>query len=469
MRLCAPMCDDGQMIRLILAKELRLQMGRPILLGSAGVLIFLMGLSGGIASAHFRAARAAWQDRATLQQEGIRQTEYDLSRLIVLDYTWELPPHPLLFIASDDDLPRVIRAEGFLGGSLALQETTRGHPWIVVPRPFDWTFLIGLLFSFFVIILAHGTIAEEKERGTLSLVLSYPISRVQLLVGKLLAHGIVISVVFLASVLASLLMIILLKSIPLSQWERIGMSVGVGLLYLYLFLLISLIVSCLTHRAVTSLLLLISLWVFWGILIPQAATIVVERLIPYPSEEEWVERQRPSLGPDALRYALSQLRGQEADRAALARWMARWYEAYVSDQNRWLRERVNAMVRQVAAVHRINQLSPVMTFQMAEREICGTSHHRSLAFVMQVLSHRMELYEALRHVASRSTGSTEEIIFPYELGSAKARPEDLPTFRFIEPPLAVTSALAIPVGLLLMEFLIGTIVLFSVFARYDVR
>lgn len=463
------MCGDGQMVRLILVKELRLQMGRPILLGSAGVLIFLMGLSGGIASAHFRAARAAWQDRAILQQEDMRQTEYTLSRLIVLTYTWELPPRPLFFIASDDDLPRVIRAEGFLGGSLALQETAREYSRIVAPHPFDWTFLIGLLFSFFVIILAHGTIAEEKERGTLSLVLSYPISRVQLLVGKLLAHGIIISVVFLASVLASLIVIILLKSIPLNQWGRIGMSIGIGLLYLHLFLLISLIVSCLTHRAVTSLLLLISLWVFWGIFIPQAATIVVERLIPYPSEEEWVERQRPSLGPDALRYALSQLRGQEADRAALARWMARWYEAYVSDQNRWLRERVNAMVRQVEAVRRITHASPIMTFQMAQREICGTSHHRSLAFIMQVLSHRMELYEALRYAASRSAGSMEEMIFPYELGSAKARPEDLPAFHFVEPPLAVTSALAIPVGLLLAEFLIGTIVLFSVFARYDVR
>ena len=87
------------------------------------------------------------------------------------------------------------------------------------------------------------------------------------------------------------------------------------------------------------------------------------------------------------------------------------------------------MVRQVEAVQRINHLSRVMPFQMAEQEICGTSYQRSLAFVTQVLRHRMEFYEALRHVASRSTGGTEEIVFPYELGSAKARPEDLPTIR----------------------------------------
>lgn len=51
-------------------------------------------------------------------------------------------------------------------------------------------FLIPLI----ALLLAYDTVVGERERGTLDLLLSYPLSRSQLLTGKLLGHGLILAV-----------------------------------------------------------------------------------------------------------------------------------------------------------------------------------------------------------------------------------------------------------------------------------
>lgn len=60
------------------------------------------------------------------------------------------------------------------------------------------TTLAGFVIPLVGLLVAHDTIVGERDRGTLPLILSYPLSRTDLAVGKLLGHAAVLAVSILA-------------------------------------------------------------------------------------------------------------------------------------------------------------------------------------------------------------------------------------------------------------------------------
>jgi ABC-2 type transport system permease protein len=93
-------------------------------------------------------------------------------------------PNPLGFIAVGGDQDRPSGYSVDPGGE------TRPQP--VNPRSFklpsvpalDWSFLVRVLFSLYIILLGYDAVAGEKEMGTLRIVLANPLGRVKLLAGK---------------------------------------------------------------------------------------------------------------------------------------------------------------------------------------------------------------------------------------------------------------------------------------------
>ena len=67
----------------------------------------------------------------------------------------------------------------------------------------DWVF-IGVLMSFFAILFTFDAIAEERARGTLSLMMSNTVSRGQVLLGKYLGAFLTLMVPLTIGILMNL-------------------------------------------------------------------------------------------------------------------------------------------------------------------------------------------------------------------------------------------------------------------------
>jgi len=157
----------------------------------------------------------------------------------------------------------------------------------------DWAFIIKLLFSIFAILFTFDAICGEKEKGTLALVCSNSVPRGNIVVGKYLGAILTLIVPLFTGVIINILIIIFLGKINLSAQMsvRICLIILVNLIYLSVLVLLGLSISNATHRAPTSLLFSLGIWLMLVIVIPTLAGIAGGRLSKMPTESEFAERQ----------------------------------------------------------------------------------------------------------------------------------------------------------------------------------
>jgi len=127
-------------------------------------------------------------------------------------------------------------------------------------------FMVGVtsfIIPLIAIILGFATISGEAENGSLYVVLSYPVSRLEVLIGKLLGLGSVISVsVFLGFGVGGLIIALTAgtESIINFIWF-IFLTIFIGIIYLNLAILGSTISKTRTRSIAFGLLIL-----FWGMI-----------------------------------------------------------------------------------------------------------------------------------------------------------------------------------------------------------
>ena len=138
----------------------------------------------------------------------------------------------------------------------------------------NWVF-IGVLMSFFAILFTFDAIAEERSRGTLSLMMSNTVSRGQVLLGKYLGAFVTLMVPLIVSILMNLLIIVLSRNIPFGsgEWLRILGMVGLFALLISTFIFLGLFFSSRVSNAITSLVWLLLTWVFLAFMSFRACSV----------------------------------------------------------------------------------------------------------------------------------------------------------------------------------------------------
>ena len=162
------------------------------------------------------------------------------------------------------------------------------NPLAAVFGAFDLIFIVKMALSLFAILLIYDAICGEREKGTLKLSLSNSVPRDKLLLGKFIGGYISLCVPLLLPMLIGLIYLSLHPSIVLAgeDWQRIGFIFLLFLLYLTVFFCLGLLVSSLTVRSATSLIVLLFIWSVWGIVVPKVAVIVAGHLRPIPVATE---------------------------------------------------------------------------------------------------------------------------------------------------------------------------------------
>jgi ABC-type transport system involved in multi-copper enzyme maturation permease subunit len=158
----------------------------------------------------------------------------------------------------------------YLAGSQTTNDTVFGDMQTTV---FGLLGISSILIPLIAIILGFGTISGEAESGALSVVLSYPVSRLEVLLGKLLGLGFVIVLAVLAGF--GIGGVIITATVSGESWGGYLAFMGLTIFLGFIFLSLSICVSAFFKRRITSIGggLIIFFWgmiigsVFFGILL----------------------------------------------------------------------------------------------------------------------------------------------------------------------------------------------------------
>jgi len=165
-----------------------------------------------------------------------------------------------------------VLATGFMGTAANLQFSAEF-------ASIDFLFVVRVILSLLAIFLSYDTISGEYERGTLKLMLSHPVSRASILLGKAMAGCVCLLIPLVMSFIVGIVIAQLVGDIEFTseEWLRISLVFGITVLCLMSFYMIGLVVSSRTHHASTSLVILLLIWIAGVFLVPGIAKTAVGR------------------------------------------------------------------------------------------------------------------------------------------------------------------------------------------------
>ena len=164
-------------------------------------------------------------------------------------------------------------------------ETIDDNPFSVLFPTVDLTFIIGIVMSLLALLFAYDAVCGELEMGTLALMASYPIKKPMLILGKWL--GGYFSLILPCSV-GWLLGLLVLSThphiqLPVTDWGALGLIIIGALVYLACFFALGVLISTLTARPSTAIVVLLFLWTLFVFVIPNLSPNLAKAFSPIPS------------------------------------------------------------------------------------------------------------------------------------------------------------------------------------------
>jgi ABC-type transport system involved in multi-copper enzyme maturation permease subunit len=362
--------------------------------------------------------------------------------------------------------PLSIFAKGLTGENLGFSGADAGryrNPLFSLFQTPDVAYVVTVVVSLLALLFVFDAVCGEKERGTLKLVLSNSVPRDILLLGKWIGGYVTLIIPFLVAFLAGLAYIIISGATTFGGEGaiRLGLTILIALLYISIFFTLGLVISTLTHRASTALLIALFVWVVWILIIPNIAPVIAKITVPVPTlqkitaEKEAINREieirRERLSRTTLGY------GSKAEKM--------WQE--LQDEGKRRRDRLDnfhdeKVKTQMMVTKTLSRLSPSASFTYAATGLAetGTSLPEHLKTAQKRLGDEVQAYwQALWE--KQNSGKLEAGWF---------KPEALPRLRVFDERISdsVNEAL---VDLVLMViynvlFFMGA---YTLFLRYDVR
>jgi len=465
------------MIKLIFLREVLDQFTSLRFYLSLMLIIFLTGLGGVVYSVKYRTEVREY--RMALTQYEQQLSDKTIDDLVAIRHPAQKPPLKLAFLADGGQgtVPNFYTQALDAWIWPQLYGTQSSNYRLRPLEAIDWNFVVRVVLSLIAFVIAYDTLCGEKQRGTLSLTMSYPVSRWQVLAGKFLAAWTCVAVAFIAGALLNLAIVIGYGQIELPPPD-IGKVVTVTLLSLLasgFFVLIALFVSTLTHKATTSLVILLLVWVGLVVAVPGASGMLAYKLKPIPTSEE-VDRRMQAIFDEIMQEYKgrgSSWRGRrfgKVDNYAWERISAEAQNKRYARQEAVRREFLRQKFAQVKLARTLSSISPTSLFQYASERLAGSGLDRDRRFVQQAWAFRGVLENYFRAVDETDLESPHIHFFNGYMSDKKADPRGVPRFQFQESSLVEGLREALWYLLLLgVEMGIIAVAAYFRFVRYDVR
>ncbi len=349
-------------------------------------------------------------------------------------------PSPLRFCADGGDslLPTLAHAESYFWGSRNLKAFWRMTYPSATPNlknidpdaiKIDWTFVIGYVLSLVALLFTFDTVSGERERGTLRLMLANPIPRHTILIGKFLGAFISVNIPFVIAVLMNLLVISTSSAVHLGaeEWGRLGIIVGIAMLYLCLFLALGLLVSARVKQSAVSLVVLLLIWVSFVIFMPNTLASIASRFSPARSYDAFQEDRRQTRRAILEVYHTQREKTEDPSKRMVI--SSEYVTQDATQDGRLRQEYLSERISQVRRAREITRISPIAVTQHLLEIFTGTGLARHLQFVENVQLYDREYHEFIVDTERADPESPHIIGVRDGMSKKKVSPEAIPVFE----------------------------------------
>jgi len=405
-------------------------------------------------------------------RQSINKTENNDQSIVLIR---PIPPLAPFFNGAYDSLPDELRLRNDSATASAPSGDLRPLDWLF-PK-IDLSFIIGVLMTLLTILLAHDTIAGDREQGTLKLILAGPILKRTVLAAKVTGVVLPTTVILIYTVFLYTIVV------TVSSEGAVGLS-GVNLSALTVFTLVSIIMLIMTaalgvaisasaKRSSASLFACASIWIFITLIWPTFGAYITSSSKPVPPPEAF-QRDMASKEKELIREELAEHRKTTANlkeqqvgvEAAWQRYLEvrrKWIERRNEEIERLVRERNKQIHDQQTFARRILLFSPYVAFNEVLGSLCGTGLENYDEFLAAVERYRQqEFIPNGLELRSRQK--------PWLNAADPDERLQLPPLQTPAPTLSKRlAAAAWPLSILIAEMIILMMLGVRNFERYDVR
>jgi ABC-type transport system involved in multi-copper enzyme maturation permease subunit len=295
-----------------------------------------------------------------------------------------IPPTPLSIFAKglDENLTRSYEIR--FGGQIRVgsKQQSVNNLFRLFTTP-DLLYVIKVILALCAMLFAFDMVCGEKESGTLKLTLSNHLSRPIVILGKWIGGFASFIVPFFLATLFGTILIQVSPHVQLGgdNWVKLGIFLFSSVIYLAIFFSLGLLISSLTSRAASSLVISLFAWAMLVFVIPNLGNILARQFVKIPSVQQ-LEVRRQQVWIKAVFERIN--KGKSWDEA----------QAAISSENDKLindyRSRFNQLV---ALSQNITRFSPAAAFTYLATDIAGTGIFEERRLRQAVLEYKNQIWD----------------------------------------------------------------------------
>ncbi|GAB3639916.1 DUF3526 domain-containing protein [Spirosoma arcticum] len=316
--------------------------------------------------------------------------------------------------------------------------------------------VLQILLPLLIFFLGFGTIAADRENGTLKIILSQGVSWRQLIVGKSAGLLAVTMTSFVPVVLVTgLLRVVVGGPITGNETARLLLLMLAYFGYLTIFCVLAVLVSAVSRTAKTALVSLIGLWLMLTIVLPRASQALGSYLYPAPSKVKFFADIQRDILKAGDSHNASDPHYKALKDSVLATYRINSVQQLPFNFSGFIMaegERISASIynrhfRNVLAIHaRQNSFSkamafvnPFMAIKNLSMALSGTDYASYIDFQQQAEQYRYDMAQKMNGLQMEfiSNQKPEPTDKPYQID--KKHWEDVPQFTY--QPSGVSSVL----------------------------
>ncbi len=274
-----------------------------------------------------------------------------------------IPPTPLSIFARglDENLTRSyeIRFSGQIRVGSKQQSVNNLFRLFTTP---DLLYVIKVILALCAMLFAFDMVCGEKESGTLKQSLSNSINRPLLILGKWIGGFSSFIIPFFLANLIGTILIVISPQIQFSgeNWLMLAMLQCSSIIYLAIFFSLGLLISSLTHRAASSLVISLFFWAILIFVIPNLGNILARQFVKIPSVQQ-LEVKRQQVWIKEVFERINKGKSWEEAQAAIS-----------SENNKLIADYRTRFNQLVALSQNITRFSPAAAFTYLATDLAGT-------------------------------------------------------------------------------------------------
>lgn len=333
----------------------------------------------------------------------------------LLPRTAALPPGPLaaLAVGQRDVLPQTALL------TTGLQLVDAGHDDGASPTrralgPFDVGFVIVFLLPLLVIAVSYDLLSVERERGTLALVLSQPVSLTTFVLGKAFQRAMLL-VASLVTIFAVAAIVSGVRVTEPGAPLALGLWLALIVCYALFWFALSLAVNAWGLSSAANALSLVAAWLLLVVVIPGLGVVLVDTLYPAPSRPELVNLARDATAEaTAKATALEGDHGRQGSAKIDGRRALELQEEIQRRVEPVVRQFQQQLDRQQRLVSRVRFASPALLAHEGVTDVTGSGVARQRHFEQQVqeFHQRLKAFFAERVRAERTLAADDYDAMP---------------------------------------------------------